>query len=554
MKKISKILLIFLLSIIVLVVAFNWTTRISPPKVVNNFELNEQKIEVSNNLYTFQDSWLKKNEYGLWEMYASGAPFELGYKHGILTDSLSAYQELQFVNSIKEMIPSESYLKFLKHFLGWFNRKLDKYILLEYQQEIYGISQFTTSEFDFIGDKYPRILNYHAAHDIGHALENMNLVECTAFMTKGSRSEDGKMLIGRNMDFSVGDGFAENKIVAFYKPEKGNKFAFVTWAGFVGAVSGMNDKGLVVTINAANSSIPTSAKTPVSLLAREVLQYASNIDEAYEIIKKRDVFVAELFLVGSASDNKTVIIEKSLEKTAVYGTESDTLIVTNHYQSEELKTTELNKESFVDGSSPYRMSRTAQLLQKNEKHSATTFAEILRDQLGLDDKNIGMGNEKAVNLLIAHHSVIFKPEELKMWVSAGPFQLGKYLCYDLNMVFNDSLDINKNIFAELETIDEDEFLFSDDYKNFIEFKKETQKLKSIIKSKNLIQIDDEKLDRYTSLNPNFFYTYYLVGECYRLKGEVDKAYENYGKALTLEIARNSEKELIEEKINLLNNN
>ena len=120
------------------------------------------------------------------------------------------------------------------------------------------------------------------------------------------------------MDFSMGDDFARNKIIAFYRPDSGNNFAFIPWAGMIGVVSGMNDKGLTITLNAANSAIPTSARTPVSILARKVLQYASNIQEAYEIIDEADVFVAECFLVASATDGKAVVIEKSVDDCTIY--------------------------------------------------------------------------------------------------------------------------------------------------------------------------------------------------------------------------------------------
>ncbi len=95
-----------------------------------------------------------------------------------------------------------------------------------------------------------------------------------------------------------------------------------------------------------------------------------------------------------------------------------------------------------------------------------SFAEILRDQKDLDDEPIGMGNEKAVNQLIAHHSVIFEPGELRMWVSAFPYQLGDYLCYDLNSVFSDSTDVTDQIFCLENRIDEDPFLFSEEFQEF----------------------------------------------------------------------------------------
>src|SRR5688500_5105482 len=115
----------------------------------------------------------------------------------------------------------------------------------------------------------------------------MSLVGCTAFATWGSHSEDGTLLIGRNFDFYVGDEFDRNNIVAFYSPEQGHRFMMITFGGMTGVLSGMNDQGLTVTLNAAKSEIPSASATPVSLVAREILQYASTIEEAFEIAKRR---------------------------------------------------------------------------------------------------------------------------------------------------------------------------------------------------------------------------------------------------------------------------
>ena len=81
----------------------------------------------------------------------------------------------------------------------------------------------------------------------------------------------------------------------------------VSWPGMIGVVSGMNEKGITVTINAAKSDIPLTAKTPISFVSKEIKQFGCNIDEAIEIAKRREVFVSESILVGSSSDNKAVI-------------------------------------------------------------------------------------------------------------------------------------------------------------------------------------------------------------------------------------------------------
>ncbi|NJO92863.1 MAG: hypothetical protein HC831_30760 [Chloroflexia bacterium] len=406
-------------------------------------------------------------------MYITGSPFELGVKNGKLTQELSEEQEEKFVAFIKSLIPSNATLNYLKYFVAWFNKDLDKYMPKELQEEIYGVSLFASKKFDFIAPNYHRILNYHAAHDIGHTLQNMNLVECTAFSLKNELTTDSALLIGRNLDFSAGDEFAQKRIVAFCKPQKGYKFMYVTWAGMVGVLSGMNEHGLTITLNSAKSDIPISAKTPVSAVSRMILQYAKTIDEAYQIAKSYETFVSECFFIGSAIDNNSAIIEKSLSKTVLYTNNLSSLLLTNHYQSDTLKNTPLNIESISEGSTLYRYKRAEQLIHNTALADYLQVASILRNQKGIDDEDIGMGNEKVINQLICHHSIIFNPEKKIVWISEYPYQIGKYLAYDLNKVFADTFNIKsiKNINENELTIPEDSFIHSEQYSRFKLYKR-----------------------------------------------------------------------------------
>ncbi len=140
-------------------------------------------------------------------LYVEGRPFDRGVVNGKLTKELIQLQEDYFNDQINKMVPSKFYRHFLKYVIGWFNRDLDKYVTEEDKEEIYGISLSASDKYAYIGNNYQRILNYHAAHDIGHALQNLALVGCTSFGTWGSRSQDSDLIIGRNFDFYVGRSF-----------------------------------------------------------------------------------------------------------------------------------------------------------------------------------------------------------------------------------------------------------------------------------------------------------------------------------------------------------
>ena len=280
-------------------------------------------VQVNDSLRRWGSSSLRIDPDGLYEMRVCGGPFERGEAIGKLGEDLLYQQEKAFADKLFEMVPSSRYRAFLHYFITIFNRRMGASVPLEYRQEIKAMSASCTHEFDEFGSPYERQMQYHSAHDIGHVMQDYMLVGCTSFAVWGRESADSSLLMARNFDFYMGEEFAKNKLVLFEKPDSGYAYVSVTWPGMLGVVSGMNTQGLAVTINASKLEVPSSSATPISILVKSILQYASNIEEAETIASSFKTFVCESILVGSANDGRAVIIEKTPSAMGIYSLDGD---------------------------------------------------------------------------------------------------------------------------------------------------------------------------------------------------------------------------------------
>src|SRR5690606_34665734 len=189
---------------------------------------------------------------------------------------------------------------------------------------------------------------------------------------------------------------------------------------------------------------------------------------------------------------------------------ADLLVCSNHFQSDAYLQDKKNKKAIEETHSQYRFDRVNELFNENPPVTVELAAEFLRNKEGLNGLEIGYGNEKAVNQLLSHHAVIFKPEERLMWVSANPYQLGAFVAYDLGEVF---AEFQSGIWENSVSIDslmipEDDFLYSKEFRDYQNFKKILNQAQQKISDNQIIAESD--LRALIDLNPEYWLGYFTV--------------------------------------------
>lgn len=480
----------------------------------------------------FGRSRLRQSANGLWELRLEGDAEQRGAAFGALADSLLYEQERSFVEQIRGIVPDARYLGFLRYLTIIFNRRLQEHIPQEYCREIAALSRHCSHDFDFIGDGYLRQLNYHAAHDIGHAMQEYMLVGCTSFGAWGAAAAEG-MIVGRNFDFYVGDDFARNRLLTFCHPDTGYRFVSVGWPGMVGVLSGMNETGLTVTLNAAKGPMPWSSATPVSILAREILQYAATIDEAAGIAARHRLFVSESFLIGSARDGRCAVIEKTPEKQALYTVPGDAIGCTNHFQSEAFAADACNCENIALTDSKPRFDRLQELLAE-QPLTVERAVSILRDRRYPGGLPLGLSNPLAINQQIAHHSVVFRPERLELWIATGHWGMGEWVCYDVGRLLREP-PRGGEVCSPERTLPADTLFLRESLPALLRFRALKRHL------------TPELADSLAASNPRNWETHALIGDCLERAGRPAEARERRRRALELPMPRGARNEL-EKKI------
>ena len=301
---------------VMLALMYRWVAK--PPALAETPAIVSLAPETRGDRVYLGRNWFGQRE-GLPVLYLTGTPFEMGYANGVLTQKLIHRQEDSVVALVNHVAPYRWIQFTLEFFVTYKNRHMTEHITPDLQMEILGIARGCPDGHPELGPYYNRILNYHGAQDISYMLMNSPLIRrgCTAFGAWGAATAENHLLCGRNFDWEADPVFDEDRILIICEPKNGIPFISLAWAGMAGCVSGMNREGVSITVNGAPSHLPADSATPTCLVAREVLEHAHNLAEATEIIRKRQVFVSAMFLVGSRADGKFIVVEKTPEKTAV---------------------------------------------------------------------------------------------------------------------------------------------------------------------------------------------------------------------------------------------
>jgi hypothetical protein len=146
------------------------------------------------------------------------------------------------------------------------------------------------------------------------------------------------MLFCRNFDVPTYGALERMVLVGVYRPARRHAFASVTWPGFVGVLSGMNDVGLAVACldsgQAKDDSPAMAAGSPLSLTFRRILEECKSVEEAERLLRagKHTTWMN----LAACDRRRAVVFEITPKSVAIRHAEGHLLACTNHFRTPEL--------------------------------------------------------------------------------------------------------------------------------------------------------------------------------------------------------------------------
>jgi hypothetical protein len=386
-----------------------------------------------------QATWIDKSKYGIHQLVLQGAAFGRGLKAGALTEKLLRLQEQDLTTQLFSMIP-EPMVKILEIPLIRYFWGIENFVDPWMLEEMYGVSQSAPKEFDELIDGYSRQLAYHGLHEVGQMMVDQggDDMGCTVVAAPIGKS----WVLGRNFDFEGGRILDREKVLKWVFPDNGYAFVSVIWAGMVGGVTAVNEHGLYLSINAAGSAEGRRYGMPTTLLLVKTLMGAKDAAEAIQILKSQPTFITDIFVLLDTKTGELFRIEKSPQITEVIPLKGPSVVV-NHLISPHFANDRVNVFRREQLTSVFRGERAKKLLKdpvfktaKRSRDLELPILKIIRDK-GADKngKPLTLGNRRAIDALIATHSVVYNSDEQILFVSQGPALSGAFTGFDLKKSF-----------------------------------------------------------------------------------------------------------------------
>ncbi len=206
--------------------------------------------------------WLEKIE-GQQILHLEGTPYQLGYQHGRLMKEQIACNIHRFI----DQLDSSHVPPVVKAFLQEIPEVLP-FIPDAFIQEMQGIA-------DGAEISYEKILLLNLFPEMFH---------CSAITVRGQATLDKKNLSRSRLDYAVGNGLPKYRCPRHCQTDRGYAFLNVTYAGFIGSVTGMNDQQIALG-EIGGKGYGSWKGMPMSFLLRSVLEQTSSLEEIQSLLE-----------------------------------------------------------------------------------------------------------------------------------------------------------------------------------------------------------------------------------------------------------------------------
>ncbi|MDD4872704.1 MAG: C45 family autoproteolytic acyltransferase/hydrolase [Kiritimatiellae bacterium] len=202
-------------------------------------------------------------------LYLSGTSHEIGYQHGkLLADSMR-----RMYNRVVYGVGLYYSLEKGKWFLDDARKLVERqrqYIDPAYFEEMKGMSEGSGISLDEIqiGNIFPEFFH------------------CSGAALFGKATLNGQLLHVRVLDYMTDVGLQDEAVVMAVERTGVNRFVNVSFAGFIGSVTGMNEKKVAIGEMGGRGEGLWDG-TPMSFLLRGALEHAATLDEAVAYMRDR---------------------------------------------------------------------------------------------------------------------------------------------------------------------------------------------------------------------------------------------------------------------------
>lgn len=224
-------------------------------------------------------------------LHVKGTPYEMGYQHGVLLKE-HIRENMHYLFEVKA---KDAKLEFFgvklnpKQLISMIVETQRPHIPARFLEEMEGLAAGAECDAD----------------DVIVANFIPELFHCSGFALMNSATKDGTLYHGRILDYSTDWKLQEHAVLIVAEPEGRIPFANVTYAGFVGSVTGLNAEHVSVG-EMGGRGIGHWDGTPMAFLVRRVLEEARSLDEAVAVFRDSKRTCEYYYVVADGDDNQAV--------------------------------------------------------------------------------------------------------------------------------------------------------------------------------------------------------------------------------------------------------